>query len=187
MNAAAAAALFGPYEFALTQEEARAAAARAGLRAAFAGGLLRRQIAPLALFALFVTFAAILTFSGLVSRRHGETALLLAAIAYMALRMATHWRLRRTRRSVLVALRPGEPVVATIGEAGLSLAGALTTPRWDFVKCLEAEAAGDLVYLWPRIGAPAVIPARSLAPGQSLGQLLAFLRERLARSGANRR
>ena len=72
MTDAAADARFGPYRYALTEEEARVAAERSGLRAALAHGLLTRHVAPLAAFALIVAFAAILGLTGLVNRRAAE-------------------------------------------------------------------------------------------------------------------
>ena len=58
---------FGPYAFSLTADEARIAAARAGLRRALAGGLTAAHFAPLAAFVL----AALLT-TAAVNRRVRE-------------------------------------------------------------------------------------------------------------------
>ena len=63
---------FGPYAFSLTADEARIAAARAGLRRALAGGLTAAHFAPLAAFVLAILFVAILALTGLLGRRVGR-------------------------------------------------------------------------------------------------------------------
>ena len=68
----------GPYSFEMTEEDARVAASRAGLRAALSGRLSRNHVAPLVAFALLMAFVTILTLTGLIGRRLGEGALILA-------------------------------------------------------------------------------------------------------------
>ena len=79
---------FGPYAFSLTADEARIAAARAGLRRALAGGLTAAHFAPLAAFVLAILFIAILALTGLLGRRSAEAALLVCAAAFLAQRLA---------------------------------------------------------------------------------------------------
>ena len=117
--------MFGPYAYTLTAEEADAATTRFGLRLALAGGLTARHQAPLAAFVLALLFASILALTGLISRRAGEIAILLAAMAFMLQRLATHWRLQsaRTRgRAVLAQLRL--PLTAALDETGIMVGGA---------------------------------------------------------------
>jgi hypothetical protein len=175
---------FGPYAFVMSNEEAAAAAARFGLRSALASGLTRAHAAPLAAFVLVMTFAATLALTGLVTRRHGEEAVLIAAAAFMANRMASHWRLRRTRRecqSAIEAIGTRGSLRARIDARGLEFAPTNPPQRWEFARCVEAEDSGGMIYLWPREGAPACIPTRILA-GDEARRLLAFLRARIAAS-----
>ena len=72
----------GPYSFEMTEEDARVAASRAGLRAALSGRLSRNHVAPLVAFALLMAFITILTLTGLIGRRLGDGALILAAGIY---------------------------------------------------------------------------------------------------------
>jgi hypothetical protein len=177
-----AAVSFGPYVFVLSDDEAAAAAARFGLRSALAGGLTRGYLAPLAAFALGVFFAATLALTGLITRRHGEEALLIAAAAYMASRMLSHWRLHRARReslTAIAAIRGAGPLTARVDPSGIEFAATVSPRRWDFARCVEAEDAGGMIYLWPKHGAPACIPTRILA-GDEAQRLLAFLRARIA-------
>jgi hypothetical protein len=185
MMSQAQAAPLGPYAFELTQEEARIAAARAGLRRALEGRLTLAHLAPLAAFVLAMAFIAILTLTGLVARRHGEIALLLAAGAFMVQRLATRRRFATARRRSLAeleAMRAVGPLVARLDEAGLSLESAAAPMRWDFAACREIEDAGGLIYLWPARGAPAVLPTRAFADPAQAALFLAFVRGRLRRA-----
>ena len=57
-----------------------------------------RRLSP---SSLLIVFIAILTLTGLLGRRLGEAALILAAIAFMASRMIAHWRLRGAQKNSL--------------------------------------------------------------------------------------
>jgi hypothetical protein len=173
------------YCFALTSEDAAVAAARAGLRAALRGRLSLHHAAPLVAFALALTFIAILAFTGLMSRRLAEGALILAALAFMAARMAAHWGLRRARKQSLEAIAAPEDlgeVVVRLDEAGLVVENDAGARRLDFATCVEAEYAGGVVYLWPRAGAPAFIPARAFESEQAAVAFAALLRAHLRRA-----
>jgi hypothetical protein len=174
----------GPRAFELTPEEARIAAARAGLRRALEGRLTLSHFAPLAAFVLAMAFIAILTTTALVERRHGEIALLLATGAFMVQRLTTRRRFATARRVSLAeieTLRASGPVVARLDEAGLSLEGAASTMRWSFAECREVEDAGGLIYLWPASGAPAVLPTRTFADAEEAARFVEFARARLPR------
>src|SRR5271169_3455552 len=152
---------FGPFAFELTPDEAHIAASLAALRRALAGGLSKRQLAPLAAFALAMAFGAILALTGLVSRRHGEIALLLATIAFMVHRLSTRRRFvlaRRESAASIKAIRAEGAVFVAVDAQGLTFHGAAAQARWNFVDCIEAEDAGGMIYLWPRAGAPAFLP-----------------------------
>ncbi len=175
---------FGPYAFELTEDEARIAAARSGLRRALAGRLTSAHLAPLAAFVLAIAFIAILALTGLVGRRHGEIALLLATGAFMVQRLATRRRFLAARRASLAeieAMRAAGRLVLSVDAAGLALAGATPPARWDFADCLEVEDAGGLVYLWPRSGPPAIVPTRVFAGAEAAAGFVEFLRGRLPR------
>jgi hypothetical protein len=175
---------FGPYAFELTEDEARIAAARSGLRRALAGRLTSAHFAPLAVFVLAIAFIAILALTGLVGRRHGEIALLLATGAFMVQRMTTRRRFAAARRASLAeieAMRGAGRLVLSVDETGLALAGAAPLARWNFADCLEAEDAGGLVYLWPRQGAPAIAPTRVFRDETEAARFAQFLRSRLRR------
>ena len=173
---------FGPYTFEFTEDEARIAAARAGLRGALAGRLTSAHFAPLAAFVLAISFTAILALTGLVSRRFGEIALLLAIGAFMIQRLTTLRRFAAARRASVGefdAMRDAGPLVLSVDETGLGLGGAGAPARWNFADCLEAEDAGGLIYLWPRSGPPAIVPTRVFAGAEAAGAFVEFLRGRL--------
>ncbi len=173
---------FGPYACALTPAEAEAAAARFGLRSGLRGGLTASHLAPLATFILAMLFASILALTAFISRRAGEATVLLAAAAFMIQRMATHWRIERARsagRAAIASLEAEGALTATIDDDGVTLAGGGRPRRLDYADCEEAEDAGGLIYLWPRDGAPIVLPARALADGEAAG-LLARIKGRIS-------
>ena len=175
---------FGPTVFQLTADEARIAAARSGLRRALAGRLTRAHFAPLAAFVLAISFTAILTLTGLVGRRTGEIALLLATGAFMVQRLTTRRRFASARRAAdgeIEAMRAAGRLVLSVDETGLDLDGAPASARWRFADCLEAEDAGGLIYLWPLAGPPAIVPTRVFADAEAAAGFVEFLRARLPR------
>jgi hypothetical protein len=181
---------FGPLVFTWTPDEARVAASRAALRAALSDGLLGRHLAPLAAFILALTFTAILALTNLVTRRHGEIALLLETGAFMLHRMATRRRFvtaRRTSAATIEAMRAAGEVVLEVDERGVSLAGAAERRRWNFADGLEVEDAGGMIYLWPRAGAPAFLPTRVFLGDAAARDFVAFARARSRQLSDTRR
>jgi hypothetical protein len=173
---------FGPYAFTLTPAEAEAAAARAGLRAVLKGGLLASHVAPLAAFALIMAFASVLALTGLISRRAGEATILLAAAAFMIQRLANHWRIRSARsegRAAIGRLQSASAATATFGDETLSfdVDGRMLNLR--YTDCEQAEDAGGLIYIWPRNGAPIVVPTRAVADPEEAARLLSRLSARI--------
>ena len=60
---------------------------------------IARHLGPLAAFVLAVLFAAILGWTGLVSRRAAEIALIVSAASYMSYRLWTRRRFLTARRA----------------------------------------------------------------------------------------
>jgi hypothetical protein len=173
---------FGPYAFALTPAEAQAAAARLGLRRALKGGLLMSHVAPLTAFALIMAFASMLALTGLISRRAAEATLILAALAFMIQRLMTHWRIRRERQegsAAIARLQSADALTATFDDEALSLDVDGRTLRLSYADCEEAEDAGGLIYVWPRDGAPIVLPTRAVADPEEAARLLSRLSSRI--------
>jgi prepilin signal peptidase PulO-like enzyme (type II secretory pathway) len=173
---------FGPYAFTLAPAEAEAAAARAGLRIALRGGLLARHLAPLTAFALIIVFASALAVTGLISRRAGEAALILAGAAFMIQRLATHWRIRRARgagRAAVAQLRSACALTASFDSDSLSLDVDGRALRLGYGDCEEAEDAGGLIYVWLRDGPPIVVPTRALADAGEAKRLVSRLSVRI--------
>ena len=115
---------FGPYVFTLTAEEARIAAARAGLRRALDGGLTAAHLAPLAAFVLAILFIAILALTGLIGRRPAEAALIVSAAAFLAQRLVTRLRFfvcRRLAEAEIESLRVAGPLVLNVEADGLRI------------------------------------------------------------------
>ena len=176
---------FGPYAFTLAPEEAEAAAARLGLRQALNGGLLASHVAPLTAFVLVMAFASVLALTGLVSRRAGEITLMLAALAFMIQRLATHWRIqlaRRDGRDATARLQSAGAMTATFGAQGLSFEVDGWATRLSYAECEQAEDAGGLIYVWPRKGAPVVLPTRALADASEAARLVTSLSDRIRAS-----
>jgi hypothetical protein len=176
---------FGPYAFNLEPAEAEAAAARLGLRAALRGGLTVRHLAPLAAFALVVIFASTLALAGLISRRAGNATLLLAAAAFMIQRATIRWRMRRARLdglATITRLQAEGLLTAAFEDDAASLEGAGRVLRLNYADCEEAEDAGGLIYVWPRDGAPIVLPTRAVADADESARLLSRLAGRIRRS-----
>jgi hypothetical protein len=175
----------GPYSFEMTGEDAKVAASRAGLRAALAGRLSRNHVAPLVAFVLFVAFVAILTLTGLIGRRFGEGALILAAIGFMTVRMTAHWRLRGAQKNSLAAmnvLHDAGPVVVRLDDSGLRIETARAARQLSFADCGAVEQAGGMIYLWPRKGEPAFVPTRAFADEQAAQEFLSFVRAGMKRA-----
>jgi hypothetical protein len=173
---------FGPYAFTLAPAEAEAAAARAGLRTAFKGGLLMNHVAPLTAFALIMAFASILGLTGMISRRAAEMTLILAAAAFMIQRLMSHWRMRGARRegrAAIARLQSAGPLKATFDNDILSLEVGGRTTRLRYDECETAEDAGGLIYVWPRHGAPIVVPTRALADADEKARLISRLSDRI--------
>ena len=181
--------LFGPYAFTLSPAEAEAAAARAGLRTALKGGLLASHVAPLTAFALIMAFASVLALTGLISRRAGEATLILAAAAFMIQRLMTHWRIRSARqegRAAISRLQSAGALTATFDNETLSLDVDGRTLRLNYADCEAAEDAGGLIYVWPRAGAPIVMPTRVLADAQEAARLLCRVSGRIGETRRGR-
>ena len=173
---------FGPYAFTLAPTEAEAAAARTGLRWALKGGLLASHWAPLTAFVLIMAFASALALTGLISGRAGEMTIILAAAAFMIQRLATHWRIRRARRegrASIARLQSAGALTATFGDESLTLDADGRTLSLAYADCEEAEDAGGLVYVWPRNGAPIVVPTRALAHAEEAARLVSRLSGRI--------
>lgn len=169
---------FGPYAFTLAPAEAEAAAARAGLRWALKGGLLASHWAPLTAFVMIMVFASVLALTGLISRRAGEMTLILAALAFMIQRLATHWRIRGARRegrAAIASLQSAGALTATFGDDNLTLDADGRTLSLAYADCEEAEDAGGLIYVWPRDGAPVVVPTRALPDAEEATRLVSRL------------
>ena len=176
-------ASFGPYSFTLTDEEARVAASRAGLRRNLAGGFERHYVAPLAAFVLALAFIAILAFTGLIGRRLAEAGLILSALAFMAARFLAHWRLHSAQKASLAATqtlqRRGETRLL-VDDQGAAIEGGGDSRRCAFQAGAQAEDAGGMIYLWPRDGEPVFIPTRIFADEGEAARFLAFARARMA-------
>ncbi len=171
---------YGPFDVTLAPAEIEAVASRYGLHEALSGGLTARHHAPLAAFVLALLFAAILALTGLISRRAGEAAFLIAAAAFMIQRLATHrriWRAHNKGRAEIERLLSG-PVTTTIDEKAVVQTSGGQSRRLDLADCQEAEETGGLVYLWGRRGTPVVVPSRAMAEGQS-SRLVAWARGRI--------
>lgn len=180
-KAAAAVAL----AFALTEEDVRLASSRVALRLALAGRLSRDHAAPLVAFALVLLFIAVLAFSGLVGRRFAEIALLLATAAFMAIRTRGHARLRGARKRSLAALEAMRNAGSTrvrLDEWDLRLESASEVRCLRFADCDEAETVDAILYLWPRNGMPAIIPARAFADDGAACAFLDGLRAAIRRA-----
>jgi hypothetical protein len=182
MTADGGADTFGPYAFTLAPAEAEAAAARAGLRMALKSGLLVRHVAPLTAFVLIMGFASVLGLTGLISRRAAEMTLILAAAAFMVQRLVSHWRIhgaRRAGRAAIARLQSAGALTAMFDSETLSLEVGGRTIRLRYADCEAAEDAGGLIYVWPRHGAPIVVPTRALADADEKARLVSRLSGRI--------
>jgi hypothetical protein len=168
-----------PLVFELTDEEAQVAGSRAAWRASLSGGLLAQHLAPLAAFMLAVLFAAILGWTGLISRRAAEIALIAFAAAYMIYRLWTRRRFLGLRRAALAwAQAQRAPARLTLDEAGFRLTAPGRDGTWAFAEGLEIEAVAGLVYVWPRRGWPLVWPSRAHGGDGEAAAFLAYARSR---------
>lgn len=171
---------FGPYRFALTDEEARVAIARLSLRYGLSRHFERDYVAPLVLFVLLLVFIAILAFTGLIGRRAAEAALLLGAILFLATRFLGHWRLRRAQRlakGVVDEIAAAGETTLTVDGRGFVFRDRQNLPR-IFRDVNEIENAGGLLYLWfSECGsAPLVIPTRIFANEAEADRFLVSVR-----------
>lgn len=179
---------FGPYRYALTDDEARVATARLALRYGLSRSFERDYVAPLAFFALLLAFVAILAFTGLIARRSAEFALLLGAILFLASRFFAHSRLRRAQRlakNVVGQLAAAGEKALSMDETGLIFgdANADMPRRCAFREVSEAENSGGLLYLW-RAGnddAPIIAPTRIFLDAAEAERFLAYAKARLGK------
>jgi hypothetical protein len=170
--------LFGPYAFTLAPAETEAAAARLGLRTALKGGLIASHVAPLTAFALIMAFASVLALTGLISRRAGEATIILAAVAFMIQRLATHWRIRRARsdgRAAIARLQSAGALTARFDNETLSQDVDGRTLRVRYADCEDVEDVGGLICVWLREGGPIVVPTRALADADEAARLVSRL------------
>jgi hypothetical protein len=168
------------YSFRLTAEDAETAASRVGLRQALIGRLSLNHVAPLVAFALMIVFVAILTFTGLIARRLGEAALIVAVIIFMAARMITHWRLRAARKTSMAAteaLQKNGPIVIRLEDSRIQMETSMGSTQLAFNDCEEAEEAGGIIYLWARKGAPVFIPAHAFPSEPAAREFLSRVRQ----------
>ena len=173
----------GPRPFWLSMEEASVAAARAAFRGALRRRFSLRHVAPLVAFVLLMAFAVILALTDLIARRLAEATIIMGAIAFMASRLAAHWRLRRAQSMPPAALKAA-PTCVTADATGLSLQSAAGVRRYDYRACREAEMTGALIYLWSDGDEAAVIPARAFASVQDAAEFVAMLRARIRQESA---
>jgi hypothetical protein len=179
---------FGPYQFKLSDEEARVAIARLSLRYGLSRRFERDYVAPLALFVLLLVFVAILAFTGLIGRRAAEAALLLGAILFLASRFFAHWRLRRAQHlatSVVEQIAAAGETTLAVDESGLAFNESATrsNPPVYFRNLTEIENAGGLLYIW-RSGpgcAPVVVPTRIFTDDAEAERFLTFVRQRIGK------
>jgi hypothetical protein len=181
---------FGPYRFALTDEEARVAIARLALRYGLSRRFERDYVAPLAFFVLLLAFVAILAFTGLIARRSAELALLLGAIFFLASRFVAHLRLRRAQRlatNMVNRLTASGETTLTVGQSGLAFRHCPEDESEPniFLGLTEIDDASGLLYLWlsGREEAPIVIPKRVFANSTEADRFLGFLRQRVDQGG----
>jgi hypothetical protein len=179
---------FGPYRFALNNEETRVAIARLSLRYGLSRRFERDYVAPLVLFVLLLVFVAILAFTGLIARRSAEAALLLGAILFLASRFVAHWRLRRGQRlakSVVDRIAAAGETTLTVDESGLAFCNHATraTRSVVFRSLTDIEDAGGLLYIWcsSADSPPLVVPTRIFADSAEVQRFLAFLRGRVGK------
>ena len=177
---------FGPYRFALTNEEARVAIARLALRYGLSRRFERDYVAPLAFFVLLLAFVAILAFTGLIARRSAEVALLSGAILFLASRFVAHLRLRRAQRlakSVIDRFAAVGEKTLSVDQSGLTLSDAGGSRRCAFHDLADAEDSGGLLYLWRSgtDGAPILVPTRIFSDLAEAARFLTFARGRLGK------
>ena len=176
---------FGPFRFVLTEQEARVASSRGALRNALSGGLTLGHLAPLVAFLLAMAFMAILALTDLISRRAGEIGILLAASAFMIHRIMMRRRFMRAQRDSVNAMRAlsdaGE-LEARFDDAGVSIDTASRPARWLFAEVIDVDDAGELIYLWPKSGPPAILPKRIFSNSDEANSFTTFARARRRRS-----
>jgi hypothetical protein len=177
---------FGPYRFALSDEERRAAIARLSLRYGLSRRFERDYVAPLIVFVLLLLFIAILAFTRLIGRRAAEAALLIGAILFLATRFLAHWRLRRAQslaKGVVDRIAAAGEATLTVDESGFAFSDRDEREKQPVVfrGLTEIENAGGLFYIWvsSRDSGPLVIPTRVFPDGAEADRFLAFVRRRI--------
>ncbi len=179
MNAAG----FTPIEYTLSDEEAGLAAYRAGWRLALEKPFNPQHRNPLIAFAAFLVFDLALYFTGAITARAGEAALILAAMLFMGFRTWRHWRLRQAllgARAHMAKLRDSSPLRATIEADAIRLSWNAGSDRWRFADCRDAELSGPLLYLWRDGGMPFIAPLRCFESVDRARELIACIDAQIA-------
>ena len=74
-------------------------------------------------------------------------------------------------------------LAVSIDEDGLAIAGGGRLARVSYADCAAVEAAGALIYVWPREGEPILLPKRVLPNGEA-ARLVAQIGERVRQARA---
>ena len=80
-----------------------------------------------------------------------------------------------------LALRNAGRIAVRIDASGLHVETAAGGRCLSFAECEAAEEAGGMLYLWPRRGEPAFLPARAFASERAAQEFLARLRLEIPR------
>ena len=173
-----------PIRFALSEDEARIAGSRAALRTALADGLLKRHVAPLVAFVLFMGFVALLALLDFLSWRVAEIFIIFSAAAFMAQRLITRrrfWLVRKAAIAEALEIAQAGQIIASFDAHGLSFEAAEFSRRWRLGDALEYEDAGGMIYWWTKSGGgPAYWPTRAFADEAQAERWRDFARERIA-------
>jgi hypothetical protein len=99
--------------------------------------------------------------------------------------MRGHAGLRSARKRSLAGLeawRKAGPTRVLLEDSDLRLESATVIRSLRFADCDEAETVDAILYLWPRKGMPAIIPARAFADDGAASAFLDGLRAAIRRA-----
>lgn len=150
-----------PFVFELTDKEKHLAYDRLAWRLALRDRFVSHHILPLILLAVGILSAATLGFTKILSPHWAEMILLVTGGMYMLQRI----RIRRcfslsqkTARTWIESL--SGTVTLSRDETGFHHIVGEQQHNWRFNDVLNCEETRELVYLWPRVGAPLIFPRR---------------------------
>jgi hypothetical protein len=170
---------FGPYSFALTNEEREIHRKRATRRWR-SNGAARLGWWPMAVaLALIMAFWLLLAIGGFINPASSQFALMFGVASFFVGKWLHQWEIERAYARMEALWREQEAanhaeMTVAVEETRVAIEG-----RYGWPQFVAVEDDSNLIWLWMSRNQAAIIPARALPDAEHRAALLAFLRARI--------